>query len=73
MDERFIQTVRSFFHVTDVRDDMGPQEIPAWDSMNYLKLIAALEENFNMTFSMNEVVDSKTLGELRKIVRARGR
>ena len=56
----------------DVRDAMTPKDIPAWDSMNYLLFVAELEKNFNVSFSMDEVLSAKTLGDLKATLRAKG-
>lgn len=66
----FNKIVRDLFSVKeeDIRDEMSSKDIPDWDSMNYLLFIAELEKNFNITFSMDEVMDAKTLGDVRRIV-----
>jgi acyl carrier protein len=56
-----------------IRDDLSPADIPEWDSMNYLIFISRLEEGFNMSFTMDEVLQAKTLGDVRKIVEERGK
>ena len=56
-----------------VRDDLSSKDIPEWDSMNYLRFIAELEKEFTMSFTMTEVIDAQTLGDLRAIVLARGK
>lgn len=55
-----------------VQDSMSSKDIPEWDSMNYLRFIAELEKEFNVSFSMDEVMNAATLGDLRRIVEARG-
>lgn len=66
----FNSIVAEIFHIDekDVRDDMSSKDISDWDSMNYLLFIAELEKEFNMSFSMSEVMDAKTLGDIRKVV-----
>lgn len=56
-----------------VRDGMSSKDIPEWDSMNYLRFIAELEKEFAVSFSMDEVMSASTLGDLRRIVEARGK
>lgn len=56
-----------------VQDGMSSKDIPEWDSMNYLRFIAELEKEFNVSFSMDEVMNAATLGDLRSIVEARGK
>lgn len=51
-----------------VRDDLSPQDVPEWDSMNYLLFIAELEKEFSISFTMDEVINAKTLGDVRSVV-----
>jgi acyl carrier protein len=55
----------------DIRDDLMPKDVPDWDSMNYLLFIAELEKEFSISFSMDEVMNAKSLGDIRKIVEAK--
>lgn len=55
----------------DMRDDLTPQDVPGWDSMNYLLFIAELESAFGVSFGMNEVMDAKSLGDIRKALEAK--
>jgi acyl carrier protein len=54
-----------------IRDDMSSKDIPDWDSMNYLLFIGALEKEFGISFTMDEVMNAQTLGDLRAVVDAR--
>lgn len=69
----FDQIVQEIFGITaeEVRNDMSSKDIPEWDSMNYLLFIAELEKEFSVSFGMNEVMDAKTLGDIRTIVEKR--
>lgn len=69
----FNEIVQEIFNITseEIRDDMSSKDIPEWDSMNYLLFIAELENEFSISFGMNEVMDAKTLGDIRLIVEKR--
>jgi acyl carrier protein len=56
---------------TDIRDDLSGKDVPEWDSMNYLLFIAELEKEFGFSFTMDEVLNAQTLGDLRAVVEAR--
>jgi acyl carrier protein len=56
-----------------ITDELSSKDISEWDSMNYLLFIAELEKNFNMSFSMNEVMNALTVGDIRKVVKERGK
>ena len=69
----FNQIVAQIFQLQEeaVIDSMSSKDIVDWDSMNYLLLIAELEKEFNMTFSMDEVMNAQTVGDIRRIVESR--
>lgn len=66
----FNQIVEEVLHIkeNEIKDELSPLDIPDWDSMNYLLFIAGLESEFSISFSMDEVMNAKTLGDIRAIV-----
>jgi acyl carrier protein len=42
---------------SDVTDAAGPNELPAWDSMRHLMLVAGFEEEFGVDVDPEEAVD----------------
>lgn len=66
----FNQIVEELFGVKKekIKDELSSKDIPNWDSMNYLLFIAELEKEFSMSFSMDEVMNAQTLGDLRVLV-----
>jgi acyl carrier protein len=54
-----------------VSDEMSSKNVPEWDSMNYLLFIAELEKEFNVSFTMDQVMNAKNLGDLHRIVEAK--
>jgi acyl carrier protein len=56
----------------EIKDSLTPESVPEWDSMNFLLLIANLEKNFNITFSMDEVLNFQSLGDIRAALSAKG-
>ena len=71
--EKFNQIVSKVFKFPEgnITDALSSKDIPEWDSLNYLLFIAEIESSFNISFSMDEVMGAKSLGDLRKIVEAR--
>ena len=49
----------------EIKDSLTPKDIPEWDSMNYLLFVAALEKQFGISFSMDDVLGAKSLGDVR--------
>ncbi len=46
-------------------------DIEDWDSLSHITLIAAVEDEFRMKFSMKEVVEMKNVGEMVNLIAAR--
>jgi acyl carrier protein len=71
---KFATIVGKFFNIPpeDVRDELTPQDIPDWDSMNYLLFIAEVEKEYDISLTMDEVMQAKTLGDVRKCLTSRG-
>jgi acyl carrier protein len=42
--------------------------LPGWDSFAHVKLIIALEEEFGVKFSIDEVAETKKVAGLREII-----
>jgi acyl carrier protein len=57
----------------EVTDALTMHDIPGWDSMNFLLLIADIEKEFGMTFTMDEVLSFNSLGDIRKVLEAKGK
>ena len=48
-------------------------DIEDWDSLEHINLIAAVEKEFHMRFTMKEVSGMKNVGEMLDIICARGK
>ncbi len=46
--------------------------VAAWDSLGHLNLILALEAEFNVSFSPEDVINMRSLGLIRDGLRAQG-
>jgi len=56
-----------------ISDVLTPKDIPEWDSMNYLFFISELEKKFGFSFTMDEVINAQTVGDVRAVVLKRGK
>jgi acyl carrier protein len=72
MEERIRQIAASVLRVSPTRLDAAasPDTIESWDSLQHLNLILALEETFDLRFTVEEVGRMRTLGEITALVRA---
>lgn len=46
-------------------------DIEEWDSLEHINLLAAIEQEFGMKFSMGQVVSMKNVGEMADIIMSR--
>ncbi len=46
-------------------------DIEDWDSLEHIRLIAAVEQNFGIRFKMGEVASMKNVGEMVSIILSR--
>ncbi len=69
----FNQIVSSTFSLLEesINDNLSSKDIPEWDSMNYLMFIAEIEKEFSISFSMDEVMNAQTLGDIRRILESK--
>lgn len=44
------------------------EDIEEWDSLEHINLIAAVEQEFGMKFTMGQVVTMKNVGEMADII-----
>ncbi len=49
-------------------DGMGPDDILTWDSMGHVTLVAALEQEFDMSFEMEEILEIRVVGDAKKTI-----
>jgi len=54
------------------KDTTTPEEIESWDSFNGLILVTELEKNFNVKFTIDEVISVKKVGDIKKILKEHG-
>jgi acyl carrier protein len=62
MEEKVKEIMARVFEVPAGRIDDGtsPDTLEQWDSLHHLHLILALEENFGLTFTEDEIVGMMT-------------
>ena len=52
--------------IEKISDSLGPDSIPEWDSFNMFVLLAEIEKEFKVNFSLEETLEIKTVGDFRK-------
>ena len=73
MNPTFIRLQRIFREVLDDEDlvlspDASQQNLPGWDSFAQVKLIIGLEEEFGISFLIDEVAETKNVSDLLRLI-----
>lgn len=68
--ERLTEVFQDVFDDEELQisDDTTADDIEAWDSLEHISLIAAVEKAFKMRFTMKEVSGMKNVGEMINIL-----
>lgn len=52
-------------------DDMTSDDVEDWDSLSHINLISDIEAKFDITFSTDEILNAKNVGEFIAIIEAK--
>ncbi|MBO5266220.1 MAG: acyl carrier protein [Ruminiclostridium sp.] len=71
--ERLNEVFRDFFDDEDIEldEETTADDIDDWDSLNHITLMAAVEDEFGIRFTMGEVSGMKNVGEMADIIKSR--
>ena len=58
--------------ITAINDDSSPDTITAWDSASHINLIMALEAEFGISLSDEDVIDMLSVRLIRMVLEKRG-
>ena len=58
--------------ISKINDLSSPETIENWDSFNGLVLVDELEKNFNVSFSMDEILDVKNVADIKRHLKNHG-
>ena len=73
MNEKLVEIVAELFELDPaaVDDALTPEDVELWDSMNHLRLVSAVEEEFQIKLSMREIESIRSLATLRALIEQR--
>ena len=55
-----------------ITDETSPDNAETWDSFNGLMLVSELENEFNVKFTMNEVISVKCVKDIKETLKKHG-
>mgnify|MGYP001209871879 FL=1 len=74
MSKKLYQIIGKILDVpaSEINDESSPETIENWDSFNSLMLADELESEFNVSFSLEEIVDSANVAAIKKHLKNHG-
>ena len=74
MSEKLYQIISKVFNVDSNRisDDTSPENLEEWDSFNFYVLLDEIEKGFDVKFNLDETLDIKKIGDLKKLLEKNG-
>ena len=74
MSQKLYNIISKVFSVSisEINDESSPETIESWDSFNGLVLVDELENNFNIKFSVSEIIDVKNVKDIKKNLKNHG-
>ena len=74
MSEKLYNIISKIFSVpiTEINDESNPETIESWDSLNLYMLIDDIETEFNVKFTLEEILEIKNVGHFKKLLANHG-
>jgi len=69
MSEKLYQIVSKVLNVdiSKINDETSPENLDEWDSFNFYILLNEIENEFDMKFDLDETLNIKKIGDIKKI------
>jgi acyl carrier protein len=73
MNDKLRAIVSELFELdpSQIKDELTPEDVDLWDSLNHLRLVTAVEEEFQLKLSMKEIESIRSLAALRTLIEQR--
>ena len=74
MSEKLYHIISKVFNVDSnkISDDTSPENLEEWDSFNFYVLLDEIENGFDVKFNLDETLDIKKIGDLKKLLEKNG-
>jgi acyl carrier protein len=56
------------YPVEQLDDNVGPGDIPGWDSLGHVSLMAAIQEEFGSHVPVEDAIEVESIADLEKIL-----
>ena len=69
--EKYLAAFKEALEIDDavLTDDLAFDSIPEWDSVGHMRLMASLEDAFDIMFETEDIMDFSSLGKGKEIIK----
>lgn len=70
MDNHIKNVMSAVFEIPieEINEDTSPDNVGSWDSLKHMNLVVALEEEYDIEFIEEEIVEMMNLSQIKSIV-----
>ena len=74
MREKLYEIVANVFNVelSKINDETSPENLEQWDSFNFYVLLDEIENQFSITFNLDETLEIKKIGDFKQLLEKNG-
>ena len=74
MNNKLINLISKVMNISpeEINDETGPLNVENWTSFNSYVLLYELEKEFNQKFTMDEAMDVKSVGDIKRHLKNHG-
>ena len=66
--EDLIKEVLFIEEGTELTDETSPDDIETWDSLGHVNIITAIEDEYDIEITPEEIGELKTIGDFKKLL-----
>jgi acyl carrier protein len=72
-EQKLTDVFRTIFNLPDLvlRDELTARDVPGWDSFNHVNLVIAIEMEFGVTFTTDEIAALENVGQLKQLLKSK--
>lgn len=73
-DHKFRSIISTILGIPEdrVTDDLAPDTVDTWDSLNHINLISALEQEFGLTLVTDNLAETQSIHKLKALLAEHG-
>ena len=74
MSEKLYEIVANVFNVelSKINGETSPENLEQWDSFNFYVLLDEIENQFSITFNLDETLEIKKIGDFKQLLEKNG-